>query len=260
MRAFNYNFNTAPTDWRRDASLLQTLGVNSVFIGEIDMSQDHTDFMDIFRTFGIYVLVWMPVDTPLRIIAGFENAEWNDDVYAYQTAIIERFAVSSNFLGFVVDDVGIYNGAIEEQLPFVKAAVRDLKRYMRNRNFRNIPVGVRGDNGTMKGLSRADYFQCGNTAVNETVDFWITRDDGRCDPGASDDPQHFSTIISAQMSLHIPLFYQYESCRQGNYSFVDTIYNSNMAALWSGGFIGDFSIDFFGRGMCILRISSRLLS
>ena len=88
-----------------DVLLLVLLGVNTAVISNFDTTLDHSGCMNAFQTAGIYILAYLASDTVSVTIGWDGYASWNDDVYAYYTAVVDAVAPFPNLLGFIVDTV-----------------------------------------------------------------------------------------------------------------------------------------------------------
>jgi hypothetical protein len=152
---------------KRDIPLLQELGTNTIRVYAINTTQDHTACMKLLNDAGIYVVSDLSEPT---LSINRNSPEWDDRLYARYTAVVDSLAPYSNVLGFfagneVSNEVNNTNAS-----PFVKAAIRDMKKYIKAKNYRTIPIGYATNDDQKIRAGLADYFDCGTSA--ESADFW----------------------------------------------------------------------------------------
>lgn len=152
---------------KRDIPLLQELGTNTIRVYAINTTSDHSACMKLLNDAGIYVVSDLSEPT---LSINRNSPEWDDKLYARYTAVVDALAPYSNVLGFfagneVSNDVNNTNAS-----PFVKAAIRDMKKYIKDKNYRTIPVGYATNDDQKIRSGLADYFDCGTSA--ESADFW----------------------------------------------------------------------------------------
>ena len=165
-------------DCSRDVLHLKDLHANAVRTYYIDTSEDHSDCMALFAQAGIYVMVdFMAPGFVLDLV----NPVWNDVLYNQYTSVIDTMHNYTNLLGFILGDDDISGISQNNSGPYLKAAVRDMKAYIRQKSYRPIPVGsVSTIDGWMyynSNFSFSDYLNCGDQS-EENIDFWgaILRD------------------------------------------------------------------------------------
>jgi 1,3-beta-glucanosyltransferase GAS1 len=142
---------------RRDIDYLTNLGMNTILVDWLKPDADHSACMQALQARGIYVLAGL--SAPNENI--FQTQTWDVDLKKRFTDLIENLAGYSNLLGFFVTGSPI-------TLPFVKAAVRDLRTHMMKRPGRYIPIGYSGLNWG-KDLSQA--LNCGDRL--NSIDFLL---------------------------------------------------------------------------------------
>jgi hypothetical protein len=115
------------------------LGINLARVYDIDSTVDHAPCMNMFQQAQIYVMV------SLQYVANSTEGGggWNNLQYASATTIIDIFQSYTNVLGFLVADGDTASDVVpNDNLLYIKAAVRDMKGYIRWNNYRDIPVGT----------------------------------------------------------------------------------------------------------------------
>ena len=95
--------------------------------------------MDTLAKAGIYVI--LDVNTPHSSITRSDaSCSYNTDYLQEVFASIVEFAQFDNTLGFFAGNEVINDGPSLEAAPYVKAVVRDMKTFIKNRGFRTIPL------------------------------------------------------------------------------------------------------------------------
>ena len=149
----------------------------------------------------------------------------------------------NNTLGFLVgDDIA---GSPKEISAFVRAAVRDMKKYMSSNGYRHIPVGyATSDNGSAHGI--AQYLACGDPTT--AVDFLGINARGW---SGSDnyETSRYRAMTSAYSLYPVPTFLAAYGCLSSNSdpieNFSEIAYiHCEMLSVMSGGvFYGFFSVN-----------------
>lgn len=232
-------FDRAAYNCTSDILPLLSLGINTIYLQGLHSDQDHQDCMKDFRKAGIYIIVELSFyddsSTTQGLILGETNPSWDSDLYDIYSATIGSFAKFSNVLGFVIgSDNGIANRMnLTDGLPFVKAAARDIKALLNSSQYRQIPVGFMGQNDALSNELSASYLNCGD--MSESVDFWALEVTW-C--GTENETQ---TFVSTYESFGIPVFFGFYDCFSNeNYTEIGDLYASQMAEVFSGGFLSSW--------------------
>ncbi|KAF2246398.1 carbohydrate-binding module family 43 protein [Trematosphaeria pertusa] len=117
----------------RDIPYMTALNINVLRIYYVDANADHTTCMNALADAGIYVVTTL--GSPTAYINPY-TGRWMDFTLAQYTSVVDSLASFTNVLGF---DVG--ERRYNQTLPFLKAAVRDVKQHMRDKAYRDIPIG-----------------------------------------------------------------------------------------------------------------------
>ena len=120
---------------KRDIPYLIQLGTNTIRTYAIDPTKDHTECMNALADAGIYVI--SDLSSPGSSIDR-NDASWNDDLYSRYTAVIDNMANFTNTLGFFAGNEVSNSPNNTDASAFVKAAARDMKSYMKQKNYRTI--------------------------------------------------------------------------------------------------------------------------
>jgi hypothetical protein len=141
---------------RRDIPYLTSLGVNTIIVDNIRpaLNGEHSACMELLQNAGIYTMVGLGT---LGLTIQSRQA-WDSDIMQRFASIIDDFGSYNNVLGFFVTGSPI-------TVPFVRGAVRDLKKYVRKKG-RAIPIGYLGKT---RGKDLSNIINCGDP--QNTIDF-----------------------------------------------------------------------------------------
>jgi hypothetical protein len=165
---------------------LQQLGVNTIRVYSVDSQRDHSSCMRTFEEAvsvscscgcslltllrqGIYVIL----DLGLPVNGSINRAEpsWDTALLEQYLSTVEAFGQYDNVLAYNVANEVVTTDATTAALPFVRAAVRDVKSYLRSRGRSSLVAysatdGPSGPSGRRSSVAR--YLSCGDEA--EAVD------------------------------------------------------------------------------------------
>lgn len=117
--------------------------------------------MKLFFDAGIYLL--LDIATPKMFIN--RNApEWTVDHYKAYTETVDAFVGYQNLFAFFAGNEVTTNTSTTEASAFVKASLRDIKKYIKSKNTREIPVGYANNDDPEIRDNIRDYFNCGDDA------------------------------------------------------------------------------------------------
>lgn len=124
----------------RDIPVFKDLGINTIRVYTVDNSQDHSECMQMLQDAGIYLI--LDVNTPDSSISRHNpSCSYNADYLQNIFATVDEFAKYDNVLGFFAGNEVINMVNNTATATYVKAVVRDMKKYLKARNYRQIPVG-----------------------------------------------------------------------------------------------------------------------
>lgn len=238
---------------KRDLPYLMKLRTNTVRVYAIDPTKAHDDCMKLFGDNGIYVVA--DLSSPKQSI-NRDDASWNLDLYNRYASVIDMMVKYPNTLGFFAGNEVSNQVNNTNAMPFVKASVRDMKSYIKSKNYRSVGVGYAAtDDVTIRDGVRP-YMNCGS--VDNSVDFfgyniyeWCSAKDTYSTSGYKDRTAEFS-------SYSVPAFFAEYGCNTVNpRTFPDTqpLFSTPMTDTWSGGLVYEYFQDTNDFG----KISSPIL-
>ncbi|KAI9844456.1 MAG: 1,3-beta-glucanosyltransferase gas1 [Sclerophora amabilis] len=219
----------------KDIPNLIQLRTNTIRVYAINPERDHTRCMEMLQDAGIYVV--SDLSAPGSSI-NRQDPQWNAELYARYTAVVDEMAKFSNLLGFlggneVTNDVNNTQAA-----PYVKAAVRDMKAYIKRKDYRPIGVGYATSDGDKIRSDLADYFNCGT--VEDGVDFWGYNIYSWCGSDSSYKTSGYEDRTEEFSDYSVPAFFAEYGCNDPKprvFDDVPALYGPEMSRVWSGGII-----------------------
>ncbi|QLL34026.1 hypothetical protein HG536_0F03510 [Torulaspora globosa] len=235
---------------KRDIPVFQDLGINTIRVYTVDNSLDHAECMQMLQDAGIYLI--LDVNTPEASISRYDPAcSYNADYLQSIFATVDVFAQYDNLLGFFAGNEVINMANNTFTATYVKAVVRDLKKYIRARNYREIPVGYSAADIESNRLLAAEYFNCGNDS-DARIDMFGVNDYSWCGQ-SSFQTSGYSQKMKLYNGYSIPIFLSEFGCNQvsGSRPFqeIGSIYSTQMSSVFSGGLVYEYSNETNNYGL-----------
>ena len=143
------------------------LRTNTIRVYAVDPTQSHDECMQMLADAGIYVI--SDLSSPSQSIIR-DDPKWDVNLYQRYTAVVDAFAKYNNVIGFFAGNEVSSNLTNTDASAFVKAAVRDMKAYIKAKNYRPMGVGYATNDDSSIRVNMANYFNCGPS--DNSVDFW----------------------------------------------------------------------------------------
>jgi 1,3-beta-glucanosyltransferase GAS1 len=210
------------------------LGTNTIRVYAIDPTADHDQCMQMLTDAGIYVIADLssPGNSIIR-----DSPTWNDDLYARYTSVIDVMANYTNTLGFFAGNEVSNNNTNTDASAFVKAAVRDMKAYIKQKNYRTIGVGYATNDDAEIREDLANYFDCGDRT--DAIDFWGYNIYSWCG-NSSFQESGFDVRTKEFENYNVPVFFAEYGCNEvqpRRFTEVEALYGPDMNEVWSGGIV-----------------------
>ncbi|KAI0428121.1 glycolipid anchored surface protein [Xylaria sp. FL1042] len=233
---------------RRDAALMQMLGINTIRVYNLDPDLNHDECASIFNAAGMYMLI--DVNSPLVGESLNSLEPWTSYYEAYVNrtfAIVENFMGYPNLLGFfsgneVID--AVKTGATAP--PYIRAVTRDLKNYIKNHASREIPVGYSAADVRDVLEDSWNYFQCsipGEKNDESRADLFALNSYSWCGNSNFHDSQ-YDQLVALFETTSVPVFYSEFGCNTPSprvFTEIAAIYGPNMTGVFSGGVVYEFA-------------------
>jgi hypothetical protein len=121
--------------------MLKDLNVNSIRVYQVNASLSHDKVMELLANNNIYVFVGLA--DGLGCAIDRNSPQWTSSLYDCMSKKIDTFQKYENVLAFSVGNEVWEQGADTYGIASaLKAAVRDMKSYIKGKHYRQIPVGM----------------------------------------------------------------------------------------------------------------------
>ncbi|KAI1498068.1 Glucanosyltransferase-domain-containing protein [Biscogniauxia marginata] len=219
----------------RDATLMKTLGVNTIRVYHVDPDADHDGCMKTFSDAGIYTLIDM--DTFNTYILP-NSPSWNQTQLDAYSKVMDAFQDYDNLLGLFVGNeiIAVNNQSLAA--PFIKASCRDLKAYRDSKGYRKIPIGYSAADIAELRPMLQDYLTCGGNA-SENIDFFGLNSYQWCDP-TDYKTSGYSNLEDQAKDFPVPIFFSETGCNTPGPRLFDdqaAIFGPEMVGDWSGAIV-----------------------
>ncbi len=190
--------------------------------------------MQMLQDAGIYVLA--DLGQPSLSI-NRNNPAWDEQLYARYTSVVDALHNYTNVLGFFAGNEVSNNATNTNASAFVKAAVRDMKAYIKRNNYRTIGVGYATNDDPSIRSNLADYFNCGS--MDSSIDFWGYNIYSWCGD-SSYQKSGYDKHTEEFSNYSVPVFFAEYGCNKGGprmFTEVQALYGDQMTPVWSGGIV-----------------------
>ncbi|KAL2865576.1 glycoside hydrolase family 72 protein [Aspergillus lucknowensis] len=219
---------------KRDVPYLEKLNANTIRVYAVDPNADHTECMKLLSDAGIYVIVDLssPSESIIR-----NDPKWDYDLFSRYASVIDELSQFTNTLGFFAGNEVSNDPKTTDASAFVKAAVRDMKRYIKAKNYRTMGIGYATNDDSAIRADMADYFNCGNE--EDSIDFWGYNVYSWC--GDSNyEKSGYKSRTDEFRDYSVPVFFAEYGCNAvepRKFTEVGALYGDQMAEVWSGGIV-----------------------
>lgn len=235
----------------RDIPYLKKLNINTIRVYAIDPTKSHDICMEAFQDAGIYIL--LDLAEPDTSIAR-DSPTWDVNIWKRYVDVIDSMHGYSNMLGLFAGNEVTNDKSNTDASPFVKAAIRDVKEYIKAKGYRSIPVGYSSNDDADTRDNLAKYFSCGEISA----DFYGINMYEWCGYSSYGTSGYRERTKEFQ-DYSIPVFFSEFGCnlvRPRPFTEVGAMFGSKMSTVWSGGLVymyfeeeneyGVVEIDKFG--------------
>ncbi|KAI0125052.1 Glucanosyltransferase-domain-containing protein [Xylariales sp. AK1849] len=233
---------------KRDAALMQVLGINTIRVYNLDPNLNHDDCASVFNAAGMYMLI--DVNSPLAGESINSAEPWTSYYTEYLNrtfAIVESFKSYPNTLGFFSGNEVISDVATGSTVPpYVRAVTRDLKQYIKNHADRAIPVGYSAADVRDVLEDSWNYFQCaidGDADDMSRADMFALNSYSWCG-NSSFTESGYDQLVAMFQDTSVPVFYSEFGCNKPSprvFTEIQSIYGSDMMGTFSGGVVYEFA-------------------
>lgn len=190
--------------------------------------------MKLLSDAGIYLI--SDLSDPTQSIDR-SDPNWLTSLYSRYTSVIDELSQYNNTIGFFAGNEVANTVDTTDSAAFVKAAVRDMKSYIKEKGYRSMGVGYATADVSSIRVDLANYFDCAED--DESVDFWGYNIYSWCgnstyaESGYKDRTEQFRNYT-------VPVFFAEYGCNEvtpRTFTEVKALYGDTMAEVWSGGIV-----------------------
>ncbi|KAF7721593.1 1,3-beta-glucanosyltransferase gas1 [Apophysomyces ossiformis] len=235
---------------------MSKLGLNVVRVYEVDPKKNHDACMKTFADAGLYVL--LDIATP-KFSINRELPEYDVRLYNAYKNTVDTFGKYDNTFAFIAGNEVTNNKTNTPASAYVKAAVRDIRHYIRSTQKRYIPVGYASNDDADVRSPLKDYFNCGKD--EEQVDFYGVNLYEWCGDSTFE-KSGFADRTREFANYSKPVFLSEYGCNLVTprpFSEVEAIYGPQMTEVWSGGVVYEWTQENNNYGLVQLGNSTELL-
>ncbi|TYJ51935.1 hypothetical protein B9479_007474 [Cryptococcus floricola] len=249
---------SSPENCTRDVPYLQQLGINAVRVYSVNSSLDHDACMKTLSDAGIYLL--LDLSLPLNGSIDRSSPSWTTNLLDQYTATINVFNAYDNVLGYNVGNEVVNLASNTNALPFVKAAARDTKAYLKSIGSSAFVGYAAVDGDADFRNSVAEYLTCGDDdTILDIYGFNNYEWCGDQDLSAS----HWDTITSGFSDLPIPTYMSEFGCITSPprlWTEVAALYVSPVSDVFSGGVAFSYFPTSDGYGIVTISDDGKTIS
>ncbi|KAJ5369562.1 hypothetical protein N7509_014174 [Penicillium cosmopolitanum] len=236
--AYQYSNSEDPladaTACERDVPIMKELRTNVIRTYYINPDADHSACMKLLQDAGIYLI--SDLSSPNSSI-NRADPEWQVSLYSRYTSVIDELQQYNNTIGFFAGNEISNTAATTEASAYVKASVRDMKTYIKQKGYRSMGIGYATADVTTIRVNLANYLDCEDD--DQTIDFWGYNVYSWCG-NSTYEKSGYSTRTEEFRNYTAPVFFAEYGCNDVQprpFTEVTALYGDTMAEVWSGGIV-----------------------
>ncbi|KAF8319321.1 carbohydrate-binding module family 43 protein/Glycoside hydrolase family 72 protein [Clavulina sp. PMI_390] len=235
----------------RDLPYMKQLGINTIRVYSVNSSANHDSCMSALSGAGIYTII--DLSLPVNGSINRASPQWGTNLLNLYIETIEAFSKYDNVLAYNVGNEVSNDINSTVAAPFVKAAARDVKAYLKSQNLPQLVGYAAVDAPDTWRFPLAEYLSCGSDA--QSIDIYGLNNYEWC--GASSFQSAYTGTENAFTNYNIPAYFSEFGCVSSPprlWTEVQSLFGTDMTSEWSGGIAFSYFPAYGGFGM--VNISS----
>jgi 1,3-beta-glucanosyltransferase GAS1 len=218
---------------------MRNAGINTIRVGALLPERNHDGCMEAFASREIYVWIeGLYITSPQYTT--YQEDGWVIKVFDHIATIIDQFAVHNNTLTIAAPtERAEAMNSTKPIFTYTKAAIRDMKKYISERGYRQIPIAFSSDNETPDQPAVADYLECGEPENALEVLGLDTTKSIYCSQ-TSRTTELYETLYDQFRDTNIPIIFTDVGCyfnqTSDTWDNIDRILGPTLSSVFSGAF------------------------
>ncbi|KAB5594397.1 1,3-beta-glucanosyltransferase [Ceratobasidium theobromae] len=238
-----------PSACRRDIPYLQQLTVNAIRVYSVNASLNHDECMSALDAAGIYTII----DLSLPVNGSLDRSApaWTTNLLDLYIATIDTFSKYDATYNVGNEVVTMPNNTVAA--PFIKAAARDVKAYLRSKGSSALVGYASTDGSTDWRDPLANYLACDSDT--DSLDIYGLNNYRWC--GAGSYESSYASVEASFANYPVVAYFSEYGCVTQPprlWTEATALFSSQMTPTWSGGLAFSYFPAVGGYGM--VNISS----
>lgn len=220
----------------RDVPYLTQLGVNVIRVYSVDNTQNHDSCMSALEQAGIYTMI----DLSLPVNGSIDRSapSWTTNLLDLYITTINSFSKYQNVLGYHVGNEVVISADGTGAAAFIKAAARDVKAYLKSKNYSGLVGYAAVDADSSWLVPFANYLTCdpsGNNSGDTSIDIFGLNNYEWCGDATI---SVYAEKNTAFANYNVAAYFSEYGCITSPprlWTEVAALFSSSMTNVWSGG-------------------------